>query len=57
MGKAFFNLKIWFYVGWSEARSPTAVVSYASNVGLRTSLQPTKDFYDPLRKEGVSILV
>ena len=32
-----------YLVGWSEARSPTAVVRYAPNVGLRASLQPTKN--------------
>ena len=37
--------KTQFFVGWSEARSPTAVADYAPNVGLRASLQPTKAFY------------
>ncbi len=31
------------FVGWSEARSPTAVVRYTPNVGFRASLQPTKN--------------
>ena len=26
-----------YFVGWSEERSPTAVVEYAPNVGLRSS--------------------
>ena len=31
-----------FFVGWSEARSPTCKTSLTTAVGLRTSLQPTK---------------
>ena len=31
------------FVGWSEARSPTAEVSDTRHVGLRASLQPTKN--------------
>ena len=31
------------FVGWSEARSPTAVAGNIRNVALRTSLQPTKN--------------
>ena len=42
--------KTGFFVGWAETRSPTAVVDYAPNFGLRTSAQPTKDLSTPFIK-------
>ena len=44
--------KMRFIVGWSEARSPTAVMDQAPHVGRRASAPTYKKFYGIINGKG-----